>query len=56
MRTAKLEDPPSVGLAGMRERALLLGGQCEISAPPGEGTAIEVRLPLPSTGPTGAKV
>jgi signal transduction histidine kinase len=53
---AKLEDPHSVGLAGMRERALLLGGQCEISGRPGEGTTIEVRLPLPSTGPTGAKL
>jgi signal transduction histidine kinase len=56
MPTAKLEDPHSVGLAGMRERALLLGGRCEIRARPGEGTAIEVRLPLPSTVPTGAKL
>ena len=53
---AKLEDPRSVGLVGMRERALLLGGQCEISVRPGEGTTIEVRLPLPSTGSTGAKL
>ena len=46
---ARLEDPHSVGLAGMRERALLLGGRCEISGRPGEGTTIEVRLPLPAT-------
>ena len=40
----------------MRERALLLGGQCEISGRPGEGTTIEVRLPLPATGQTGSKL
>jgi signal transduction histidine kinase len=54
--TAKLQDPHSVGLAGMRERALLLGGRCEISGRPGEGTTIEVRLPLPSTEQTGTKL
>ena len=53
--TGKLEDPRSVGLAGMRERALLLGGNCEISARPGEGTTVEVRLPLPFTDPPGGK-
>ena len=54
--TAKLEDPRSVGLEGMRERALLLGGQCDISGRPGEGTTIEVRLPLPLTEQTESKL
>ncbi len=53
--TGKLEDPRSVGLAGMRERALFLGGHCEISACSGEGTTVEVRLPLPFTDATGDK-
>lgn len=35
----------SIGLAGMRERAHLLGGSCEISRGPDSGTLIEVRLP-----------
>jgi PAS domain S-box-containing protein len=48
---AKLEDPHSVGLRGMRERALLLGGLCQISGSPGQGTAIEVRLPLSPNQP-----
>jgi len=42
--------PGAVGLLGMRERALLLGGRCDIRGRPGEGTRVEVRLPLPPTG------
>jgi signal transduction histidine kinase len=53
---AKLDDPRSVGLAGMRERALLLGGRCEFSGRPGEGTTVEVRLPLPSMGQDGSQL
>jgi PAS domain S-box-containing protein len=34
------------GLAGIRERARLLGGRCRIESKPGEGTAILVELPL----------
>ena len=36
----------SFGLIGMRERALALGGQLEISGIAGEGTTIIVQLPL----------
>ncbi|MGI5273244.1 sensor histidine kinase [Nonomuraea sp. CA-218870] len=35
-----------VGLSSMRERAAELGGICVISGPPGEGTRVEVMLPL----------
>lgn len=35
-----------LGLAGMSERALLLGGSLNINASPGHGTTIEVRIPL----------
>lgn len=34
------------GLAGMRERALLLGGEFTVRAVPGEGTTIVVRFPI----------
>ena len=47
----KLDDPHSVGLRGMHERAQLLGGHCQVSGSPGQGTTIQVRLPLPSNQP-----
>lgn len=34
------------GLQGIRERALVLGGSCEIDSRPGEGTRILIELPL----------
>lgn len=36
----------SYGLIGLRERAYLLGGTFEIEASPGNGTTVEVRIPL----------
>ncbi|MDQ0200571.1 sensor histidine kinase [Neobacillus ginsengisoli] len=36
----------SSGLAAMKERMLLTGGQCVISSKIGEGTSIEISLPL----------
>jgi len=36
----------SYGLAGMRERVVLLGGACEISSRPGRGTAVSIELPI----------
>jgi signal transduction histidine kinase len=36
------------GLMGIRERALLYGGQLAIRSAPGEGTAVTVRLPYPA--------
>ena len=41
-----INNPMSIGLAGMRERAQLLGGQFEIKRRPGSGTQIEVRIPF----------
>jgi signal transduction histidine kinase len=34
----------SLGILGMRERALVLGGGISISGAPGQGTTIEVRI------------
>ncbi len=36
----------SLGLLGMRERVQILGGQMNVSGAPGEGTAIEIILPV----------
>jgi PAS domain S-box-containing protein len=38
--------PDSFGLVGLRERAYLLGGEATIISAPGQGTNVEVRLPL----------
>ena len=35
----------SLGILGMRERAILLGGELAISGAPGEGTTMRVRIP-----------
>ena len=43
---AELADPHSLGLVGMRERALLLGGETIFTGSPGTGTAVRVRIPL----------
>ena len=50
---AKLTDPASFGLLGMRERARSLGGQFEIAGSPGKGTTVTVKLPrLAATSPS----
>ncbi len=36
------------GLAGISERVRTLGGTLEIISPPGAGTELRARLPLPS--------
>ena len=35
------------GLIGMRERAERLGGELRLASHPGEGTEVEVSVPLP---------
>jgi PAS domain S-box-containing protein len=38
----------SFGLVGIRERALMLGGEAHILSSPGRGTAVEVKIPCTS--------
>jgi len=45
----QLADPKSLGLAGMRERATVVGGEFKIAAAPGRGTVATVRIPLQHT-------
>ena len=40
--------PSSLGLAGMRERALVLGGEVHLNGAPGAGTTVTARLPRTS--------
>lgn len=48
----KLMADGHLGLAGMRERATLLGGSLVIESKPGAGTVVRARLPLPSNTST----
>jgi signal transduction histidine kinase len=45
MDAATLSPQKSLGLVGMRERCVLLGGQLAIVSLPGQGTQIEARIP-----------
>jgi PAS domain S-box-containing protein len=42
----RLTEHRSLGLLGMRERALAFGGTVEIAGVPGQGTIVTVRMPL----------
>ena len=44
----KMKDRHSLGLLGMRERTLLLGGRFEISGMPGKGSRVSVTIPRES--------
>jgi signal transduction histidine kinase len=45
----------SGGLAHMAERASLLGGACSVESAPGEGTRVEVNLPVGDAGRAGRR-
>ena len=44
--TASLADSEGLGVAGMRERAALLGGELDLEASPGKGTTVIFKVPL----------
>lgn len=46
IRASEFSNPKSLGLLGMRERALLLGGELNIRGVQGKGTTVTVRIPL----------
>jgi signal transduction histidine kinase len=39
-------DPRALGLAGMKERAVMLGGEIRFEHGPGRGTIVTVRIPF----------
>jgi signal transduction histidine kinase len=45
-----LKDPNSLGLLGMRERALMMNGEFEIHGEPGKGTQVKAAFPLNEPG------
>lgn len=44
---------PSLGLLGMRERALYVGGDLQVMSRPGAGTRVRVRIPCGAPPPAG---
>lgn len=46
-----LSDPRALGLLGIRERALAVGGRVEILGRPGRGTRVRVEIPLQRADP-----
>ncbi|HEX9399036.1 MAG TPA: ATP-binding protein [Anaeromyxobacter sp.] len=55
---ARREGRRSWGLMGIRERAEILGGVARVESSPGQGTHVEVRIPLPrdlAGGGTGSR-
>ncbi len=51
---AALRTAATSGVAGMRERAVLLGGQLTVESAPGKGTRVSAELPLQETLAEGA--
>jgi PAS domain S-box-containing protein len=49
-----MRDPRSLGIVGMRERALALNGRLAIESPPGGGTVLSLVLPLDGASRTQA--
>jgi len=45
----------SLGLLGMRERAVILGGEVEINGVAGKGTTVRVKVPLPELSASSAE-
>lgn len=48
IRASEFSNPKSLGLLGMRERALLLGGEVNIRGVQGKGTTVSLRVPFES--------
>ena len=44
------EEGKGLGLSGMRERALLVGGTLEIDSRPGKGTTVQLEVPAACRG------
>ncbi|HJZ12543.1 MAG TPA: ATP-binding protein, partial [Acidobacteriota bacterium] len=52
---AEIDDVKSFGLLGIKERALLMGGEVEINGAPGQGTTIILRVSLADIRLPGAR-
>jgi signal transduction histidine kinase len=55
-RVDRLEHTQSLGVAGMRERALLLGAELSLQSSQGNGTTITLRIPLGDAATTEQEI
>ena len=46
MIAAEGDTPRVWGLLGMQERVALVGGSCVVTSQPGQGTTIQVSIPI----------
>ncbi len=46
----EMDDPHSIGLLGMRERAHIFGGEVNVTGNPGKGTTVIASIPISSNG------
>jgi signal transduction histidine kinase len=56
IKASEFSNPKSLGLLGMRERALLLGGEFNIRGVRGKGTTVTIRIPLEELGGNDARI
>jgi PAS domain S-box-containing protein len=56
IREEEIASSRAFGLIGMRERAILFEGDIAITGAPGDGTTVEVRLPLTGVEAVGASI
>jgi PAS domain S-box-containing protein len=49
LNTEEIKTKRTLGLLGMRERALMIGGEFEIEGQPGKGTRIRIKVPIDKT-------
>ena len=45
--TGDPKEKKTLGLLGMKERTLVMGGEYNIDSKPGEGTTVNVMVPIP---------
>lgn len=50
----ELASTRSLGLVGMRERAILIGGEVTLHGAPGKGTTVTLRVPVPKPADPGS--
>ena len=44
----QIQSSKSIGLLELKERALALGGDCDIQGTPGLGTIVSIQMPVPA--------
>jgi signal transduction histidine kinase len=46
IKESQIKDPAALGILGMKERALVFGGEVQINGVPEKGTNVKLKMPL----------